>query len=60
MGTGADPVTAVASFRVLSGQEVAFERDYDVLIDLIEDFDGYQRAQLFPPVEGVQDEREQA
>jgi antibiotic biosynthesis monooxygenase (ABM) superfamily enzyme len=56
MGTGPDPVTAVASFRVLSGQEVAFERDYDVLIDLIEDFDGYLRAQLFPPVEGVQDE----
>ncbi len=56
MGTGADPVTAVASFQILPGQESAFQSDYDELIDLIEAFDGYLRAQLFPPVEGVQDE----
>ena len=56
MGTSSDPVTAVASFRVVPGQESAFERDYDRLIDLIETFDGYLRAQLFPPVDGVQDE----
>jgi antibiotic biosynthesis monooxygenase (ABM) superfamily enzyme len=56
MGTGDNPVTAVASFRILPGHEAAFARGYERLLDLINDFDGFLRAQLFPPVEGVQDE----
>lgn len=56
MGTGDDPVTAVASFQILPGHEAAFERGYDDLVDVIETFDGFLRAQLFPPVEGVQSE----
>jgi len=56
MGTGDDPVTAVASFRILRGHEAAFERSYEELLELIETFDGFLRAQMFPPVDGVQDE----
>jgi antibiotic biosynthesis monooxygenase (ABM) superfamily enzyme len=56
MGTGDDPVTAVASFRILRGHEAEFQRNYEELLELIEDFDGFLRAQMFPPVEGVQDE----
>lgn len=56
MGAGDDPVTAVASFRVRAGHEDAFEREYDEVVDSIESFDGFLRAQLFSPVEGVQDE----
>lgn len=56
MGAGDDPVTAVASFRVRAGHEEQFERDYDEVINSIESFDGFLRAQLFPPVEGVQDD----
>lgn len=56
MGSGDDPVTAVASFRVRSGHKELFEQDYNEAIDSIESFDGFLRAQLFPPVEGVQDE----
>ncbi len=56
MGAGDDPVTAVASFRVRPGHADAFERDFVEIIDSIEAFDGFLRAQLFPPVDGVQDE----
>ncbi|NNC81842.1 MAG: hypothetical protein HKN94_17000 [Acidimicrobiales bacterium] len=56
MGSGDDPVTAVASFRILPGHEDAFEKGYESLIDVLETYEGFLRAQLFPPVEGVQDE----
>lgn len=56
MGAGDDPVTAVASCRVLSGHEGDFRAGYDRLLDSLQSFDGYLRAQLFPPVPGVQDE----
>ena len=56
MGAGDNPVTAVASFEVLEGQWEAFERDYERLIVAIETFDGFLRAELFPPVDGVQPE----
>ena len=54
--TGDDPLTAVATFRVLDGQQRAFERDYEHIVDSMATFDGFLNAQLFPPVEGVQDE----
>ncbi len=56
MGAGDNPVTAVASFEVLDGQWDAFEADYELLLEAIETFEGFLRAELFPPVEGVQDE----
>jgi antibiotic biosynthesis monooxygenase (ABM) superfamily enzyme len=56
MGAGQDPVTAVASFRVRTGSEAAFEQSYEQVLDSIDEFDGFLRAQLFPPVDGVQDE----
>ncbi|MGI9607120.1 MAG: antibiotic biosynthesis monooxygenase [Acidimicrobiales bacterium] len=56
MGAGDDPVTAVASFRVRPDHEAAFEQGFDELLDVIEEFDGFLRAQLFPPVEGVQND----
>lgn len=56
MGTGDEPVTAVASFRVRPDRMEAFTEGYDELHDSIQTFDGYLRAQLFPPVEGVQDD----
>ncbi len=52
---GARPVTAVASVEVRDGQWDAFERDYERLYETLETFDGFLRAELFPPVEGVQD-----
>lgn len=51
-----DPVTAVASFRVRDGEQDAFERDYEHIIESMARFDGFMNAQLFPPVEGVQHE----
>ncbi|MFW2381459.1 MAG: antibiotic biosynthesis monooxygenase [Acidimicrobiales bacterium] len=54
--SGDDPVTAVASFRVRDGERRAFEHDYEDIIESMATFDGFLNAQLFPPVEGVQDE----
>jgi antibiotic biosynthesis monooxygenase (ABM) superfamily enzyme len=54
--TGDDPVTAVASFQVRNGQQAAFKRDYEQIIESMSTFEGFLNAQLFPPVEGVQDE----
>ncbi len=51
-----EPVTAVASFRVREGQRDAFEQDYDRIIESMSTFDGFVNAQLYPPVEGVQEE----
>lgn len=56
LSTGEDPVTAVASFRVRDGQREAFEQDYEQIIESMATFDGFLRAQLYPPVEGVQEE----
>ncbi len=54
--SGDDPVTAVSSFRVRDGQRLAFEHDYEQIIESMAKFDGFLNAQLFPPVEDVQDE----
>jgi antibiotic biosynthesis monooxygenase (ABM) superfamily enzyme len=56
MSTGDDSVTAVSSFRVRDGQREAFEQDYEHVIESMAKFDGFLNAQLYPPVEGVQDE----
>lgn len=56
MGAGENPVTAVASFAVRESAGAAFQRDYERLMESIRTFDGFLRAQLFPPVAGVQDE----
>lgn len=56
MGAGVEPVTAVASFRVRPGHDERFADDFEELTDSIATFDGFLRAELFPPVEGVQDE----
>jgi len=56
MGTGDNPVTAVASFRVLQGHEEHFTRHYAEILDSLKTFEGHLRTQLFPPVEGVQEE----
>ena len=56
MGVGDEPVTAMASFRVRPEHRDHFEAGYQELIDSIRTFDGFLRAQLFPPVPGVQDE----
>lgn len=56
MGAGDEPVTAVASFRVRAGHETLFAEGFERLLDSLQTFDGYLRAQLFPPVEGVQDD----
>lgn len=56
MGVGDEPVTAVASFVVRAGHDEAFDAGYQELLDSIRTFDGFLRAQLFPPVAGVQNE----
>ena len=56
MGAGDDPVTAVASFRIRPGHDAAFAAGFEQLRNSLQDFDGYLRAQLFAPVEGVQDD----
>lgn len=56
MGTGNEPVTAVSSFHVRPGHEANFSEGFEELLDSLQTFDGYLRAQLFPPVEGVQDD----
>lgn len=54
--TGDDPVTAVASFQVRDGEREAFEHDYEHIVESMAKFDGFLNAELFPPVEGVQEE----
>ena len=56
LGLGENPVTAVASFKVRQGRWAEFEEGYDRIIQSIGRFDGFLSAQLFPPVDGVQDE----
>lgn len=56
MGAGVNPVTAVASFEVREGHWDAFEHEYEQIREAIEEFDGFLRAELFPPVDGVQEE----
>lgn len=56
MGAGDQPVTAVASFRVRRGHEADFQTGYEGLLDSLKTFEGYLRAQMFSPVDGVQDE----
>ncbi len=56
MGAGDDPVTAVASFRVRAGHEAQFAQCFEDVLESLQTFDGYLRAQLFPPVDGVQDD----
>ena len=56
IGAAENPVTAVASFMVAETEWDAFRQDYERLMASIRTFDGFVRAQLFPPVGGVQDE----
>ncbi|MDW3179553.1 MAG: antibiotic biosynthesis monooxygenase [Acidimicrobiia bacterium] len=56
MGAGEDPVTAVASFHVRPGHEAMFSEGFDEALDSLQAFDGFLRAQLFPPVQGVQED----
>ncbi|NNF56038.1 MAG: hypothetical protein HKN03_16550 [Acidimicrobiales bacterium] len=56
MGVGENPVTAVASFEVKQGRWAEFEEGYDRILQSISRFDGFLSAQLFPPVDDVQDE----
>jgi uncharacterized protein len=51
-----DPVTAVASFRLLEGHEPALRKRYDALVSVISKFEGFLKVELFEPIDGVQDE----
>lgn len=51
-----EPVTAVASFRLLEGHEPALREAYHALVPTISGFEGFLRVELFEPIEGVQDE----
>lgn len=51
-----EPVTAVASFRVRPGAEHRYREAHQRLADELSRFPGFVRSELFPPVEGVQDE----
>lgn len=51
-----DPVTAVASFRVIPGNEHRYAEFHRRLVERLSSFDGFLRSELFDPVPGVQDE----
>jgi antibiotic biosynthesis monooxygenase (ABM) superfamily enzyme len=51
-----DPVTAVSSVMVRAGEEAEYQRRHAELVTILEQFNGFLRAELFQPVTGVQDE----
>jgi antibiotic biosynthesis monooxygenase (ABM) superfamily enzyme len=52
----ADPVTAVSSVRVKEGCWDAYVEAHDRLAQRMAGFEGFIRSELFPPVDGVQDD----
>lgn len=52
----ADPVTAVSSVRVRDGCGDAYAEAHERLVQRMAGFEGFIRSELFPPVEGVQDD----
>jgi antibiotic biosynthesis monooxygenase (ABM) superfamily enzyme len=56
LAQSAEPVTAVASFRVKPGSEHRYRELHERLIARLATFPGFLRSELFIPVEGVQDE----
>ena len=56
LAQGAEPVTAVASFRVKPGNEHRYRDLHERLVARLASFPGFLRSELFVPVEGVQDE----
>ena len=56
LAQGPDPVTAVASFRVLRGAERRYGEFHERLVRRLSGFPGFLRSELFEPVPGVQDE----
>ncbi len=56
LAQGAEPVTAVASFRVKPGNEHRYRELHERLIARLAVFPGFLRSELFAPVAGVQDE----
>ncbi len=51
-----NPVTVVFSQRIAPGGEERFAALHQDLVAILEDFDGFIAADLFPPTSGVQDE----
>jgi antibiotic biosynthesis monooxygenase (ABM) superfamily enzyme len=51
-----EPVTAVASFRVVPGSEHRYADFHQRLLALLKTFPGFLRSEVFDPVEGVQDD----
>lgn len=56
LAQGAEPVTAVASFRVRPGEEHRSAELHGRLVQRLSGFPGYLRSEVFDPIPGVQDE----
>jgi len=52
----AEPVTAVASFLLVPGNEARYAEFHDRLIQAMVAFPGFIRSELFPPITGIQDD----
>jgi antibiotic biosynthesis monooxygenase (ABM) superfamily enzyme len=51
-----EPVTAVASFRVRPGNEHRYAEYHGRLVQRLRSFPGFLHSEMFPAIEGVQDE----
>ena len=51
-----EPVTAVASFRVTPGNEHRYSEFHGRLLQRLKTFPGFLHSEMFPAIEGVQDE----
>jgi uncharacterized protein len=51
-----EPVTAVASFRVKTGNEHRYAEFHERLVDALSAFPGFLRSEVFEPVDGVQEQ----
>jgi antibiotic biosynthesis monooxygenase (ABM) superfamily enzyme len=54
--TTPEPVTVVFSQRIASGNDAAFVKLHQNVVERLGAFEGFLGSDLFPPVEGVQDE----
>jgi uncharacterized protein len=51
-----EPVTAVSSVRVRPGEEDAYRRLHQQVLERLQTFEGFLHSDLYEPVEGVQDD----
>ncbi len=51
-----EPVTVVFSQRIAAGNDAAFVKLHRDVVERMKQFEGFLRSDLFPPVEGIQDD----